>query len=113
MIRLWKERVVLIARGNPQEDEAGYPLPVEETQREVLANKRSVKQSEFYAAAQNGLQADIRFELHLFEYEGERILEHEGKRYEVVRTYEISSEIMELTCSITSPKQKVGTDGKH
>src|SRR5690606_21742013 len=81
------------------EDEAGYPVDAVETRRDVLANKKSVTRSEFYAANQSGLRADIAFVVHGYEYNGERFVEHNGKRYEVIRTFEVSFEEMEIICT--------------
>ncbi|BFH59450.1 phage head closure protein [Paenibacillus azoreducens] len=96
--RSWDEVVTLIAIA-PGEDEAGYPTPPKEFPREVLANKLNVKGIEFYAANQTGMKADCIFEVHAFEYEGEKLLEYEGKRYAVIRTYGTNDETLELTCS--------------
>lgn len=96
--KLWSD-VVSLVYVTPGEDEAGYPTEPVETKREVLANMKSVLRSEFYAAAQSGMKADVVFEIHAFEYNGERILEHNGKRYEVIRAFQTSTEEIELTCS--------------
>lgn len=56
------------------------------TDREVYAIPRSVYSSEFYSAAQLGLHPSITFTLtNKADYEGEKILEHEGKLYSVIR----------------------------
>ncbi|MGV3139442.1 phage head closure protein [Brevibacillus agri] len=96
--KLWSDLVALVTV-TPGEDEAGYPTDPVETRREVLANQKSVMRSEFYAAAQSGMKADVVFEIHAFEYNGETILEHGGKRYEVIRTFQATPEEIELTCS--------------
>ncbi|MBO9596372.1 MAG: phage head closure protein, partial [Cohnella sp.] len=104
--RLWNEEIQLI-KSTPGEDNAGYPTPAdpeEETRREVLANKLSVKRSEFYAANQSDMRADALFEIHAIEYEDEKLLEHEGKRYKVIRTYSPEPEYIELTCSDLSQR---------
>lgn len=97
----WNEIVSLITVPPAKKDEAGYPIDMkdQETKREVYAKKKSIKRSEFYAANQNGIKADIAFIIRIFEYEGEQLLEHNGKRYKIIRSYETSSEMIELTCS--------------
>ncbi|NOJ73888.1 phage head closure protein [Paenibacillus alvei] len=98
--RLWNDEVALIVE-EAGETDSGYPTDSTETSRSiVLANKLSVQRAEFYAAAQNSMKVDQVFEVHAFEYNGEKLLEHDGKRYEIVRTYQAEPEYIELTCSV-------------
>lgn len=98
--RLWNEEVALIVM-TAGENESGYPTePVETSRNEVLANKLSVQRAEFYAAAQSSMKVDQIFEIHAFEYNEEKLLEHDENRYEVVRTYQAEPEYIELTCSV-------------
>ncbi|MGM1048400.1 MAG: phage head closure protein [Bacillota bacterium] len=101
--RTWDEVVNLISVVQDVDD-AGFPTKPKEVKRETLANELSVRSAEFYAANQSGMSADTVFEVHTFEYEGERLLEHNGKRYSILRTYETSDETIELTCSDKSVK---------
>jgi len=56
------------------------------TDREVYAIPRGVYQSEFYNAAQIGLHPSITFTLtNREDYEGEKLLEYDGKLYAVIR----------------------------
>lgn len=97
--RTWDHEVSLIVMSSG-EDEAGYPTEPEEISRNtVFANKLSVTQSEFYAANQSDMQAEFVFEVHTFEYDGERTLEYNGEFYTVIRVYESSPEYTELTVS--------------
>lgn len=96
--RTWNEEISLISVTNG-EDEAGYPIDPVENKREVLANKLNVTRQEFYAASQSDMRADAIFEVHAFEYENEQYLEHDGKRYEVIRTFLTADDTIELTCS--------------
>ena len=53
----------------------------------VYAKPRSVYANEFYAAAQLGLHPSIVLELgNRIDYSGQKIVEYEGKDYEVIRT---------------------------
>lgn len=90
------------------EDESGYPTGPTETKRETFANEKSVKRSEFYAANQSGLRADVILVIWEAEYRGERIIEHNGKRYEVIRTFNPSPLLLELTCSDLSQRGQSG-----
>ena len=56
------------------------------SERKVFVKPLTVYSSEFYAAAQAGLHPNITFELsNRREYQGEKIIEFEGKEYKVIR----------------------------
>ena len=86
------------------EDEIGNQTPIE-TRKTVLCNVKSVGRNEFYSAATAGLRPSIVFVIHGYEYDGEQVVEFEGARYNVIRTYSTDFEEVELTC------ERVSTDG--
>lgn len=60
---------------------------IEYETREVYVYPRSVYNAEFYRAAQVGLHPSITLELaNREDYEGETLVEFEGKMYDVIRT---------------------------
>lgn len=79
------------------EDEIGNQTPIE-TRKTVLCNVKSVGRNEFYSAATAGLRPSIVFAIHGYEYDGEQVVEFEGERYNVIRTYSTDFEEIELTC---------------
>jgi SPP1 family predicted phage head-tail adaptor len=77
-------------------DEYG-DLVTAETFREVFAKLSSIGQKEFYQAQAVGLQPELKFVLaDYLDYQGETLVEHEGQRYRVLRTYRAGQEL-ELT----------------
>ncbi|MEG0086611.1 MAG: phage head closure protein [Niameybacter sp.] len=64
--------------------------------KEVFAEKRSVKQSEFYQAHAQGLKPEIVFVIHPSEYEEQKGVRYKNKQYRVIRTYEKDYENLEL-----------------
>lgn len=66
--------------------------------RFVLAEKKSIRQSEFYQAYAAGLRPEITFVVWTAEYKNERNLEYEGDIYEIIRTYDIDEKNTELVC---------------
>lgn len=64
-----------------------YGNPVQETvSRTVYVQPRSVYRSEFYSAAQLGLKPSITLYMtNRADYNGEKVLEYEGKEYTVIR----------------------------
>ena len=77
-------------------DEYGDMVPTE-TSREVFCKVGSIGQKEFYQAHAVGLQPEIKFILadHL-DYDGEALVEYNGTRYRVLRTYRAGQQL-ELT----------------
>ena len=69
------------------------------TERQVYANKKSIKQSEFYQAAAVGLKPELMFEVRSIEYQGEKKLSHNNTEYHILRTYSKNGEITELICT--------------
>lgn len=78
-------------------DDYGDPI-VEETSREVFCGIRSIGQKEFYQAHSIGLQPELKFVLaDYLDYNDEPMVEHNGQRYRVLRSYRSGQEL-ELTC---------------
>ena len=96
----WCDEITLIAETEPTEriNENGFPNPTVESKRTVFCNKRSVSQSEYYKAQQAGKKVEAKVEVHTVDYAGEVLVEFEGKRYSVLKTYEPpDSDVIELT----------------
>jgi len=70
-----------------------------ETKRQVFADKKSVRQNEFYQAAATGLRPEIMFVVRTIDYEQEPKLEFSSKTYNIIRTYDKDDEFTELVCS--------------
>ena len=57
-------------------------------QNEVFAEVMSASQNEFYKARENGLEPELVFKLTDYgDYNGEKILAYDEKRWRVIRTY--------------------------
>ena len=67
-----------------------------ETKRMVYCDVRSVYRSEWFEAGRNGLQPAFVFAMFGPDYEGEKIVEYNGKRYGVYRTYQGKTDTIEL-----------------
>ena len=76
----------LKAYGTPSYDEYGNEVQTV-TESDVFVMVRGVYNAEFYNAAQAGLHPSITFELtNKADYNGEKVIEWEGKDYDVIRT---------------------------
>lgn len=92
----WSETIDLVSVAREQ-NEIGDTVEVEKP-RKVYANRKSIRQSEFYQAMTTGLRPEIMFEVNIFDYKDEKKLKHEGKTYSVIRTYINESDHMEIVC---------------
>ena len=93
---MWRDTVELIAV--QRVDDGGGGFTEAETLRAVFANRKSVRQSEFYQAHMTGLKPEIMFEVRYADYAGETKLRHDGRRYVIVRTFSRNEEVIELVC---------------
>ena len=76
----------LKAYGTPSYDEYGNEVQGD-IEKTVFVQPRGVYNAEFYNAAQAGLHPSITFVLtNKADYNGERLIEWEGKLYNVIRT---------------------------
>ena len=64
--------------------------------RKVYANKKSIRQSEFYQGASTGLKPELLFEIRTVEFGNDEIVLFNGKKYSIIRTY-VNGETTELT----------------
>ena len=67
-----------------------------ETEREVFCDVRSITRVEWFDAGRNGMQPVYIFTMFQPDYEDEKIVEYEGRRYGVYRTYRARNEMLEL-----------------
>ncbi len=66
---------------------------------DVFAEIRSVSMKEFYLAANDGIEPEVVFRLTDYaDYAGQKILEHDGVVYDIIRTYTSDDMHIDLTC---------------
>lgn len=95
----------LIGQGAATYDKYGNET-IERTRAEVFVMPKTVYASEFYQAAQQGLQPSITFEIaNREDYSGEKIIEWNGVLYNVIRAdWNAQRDKMRLVC-----EERVGT----
>ena len=92
---MYRKRTIKLIKETYTTDLIGQRVPTE-TAKEYIAEVDSVSRSEFYQAGQIGLTPEYRFKLNKLAYNGEKIVEYNGIRYGVYRTYESSPYTIEL-----------------
>ncbi len=85
--------VVTLIKQTRGVDDYGDPV-ITESARDVFARLGSIGQKEFYQAHAVGLQPEIKFVLaDYLDYEGEDLVQYEGQRYRVLRTFRNGQEL--------------------
>lgn len=90
------EKITLI-REEKSRNADGYLVRAGECRREIFAEWRSPTRAEFYGAMQAGMETTAVFRIYQTEYHGEKLLEHRGRRYRVVRVYRRTDDFLELS----------------
>lgn len=78
-----------------QADQYGIQQPTETTKK-VYANVKSVTRAEFFDGGRNGLNPELVLIVFFGDYSGEKIVEVNGIRYTVYRTYQLRTDALEL-----------------
>ena len=92
----WSE-VIKLVKITYENNEYGDPKR-KSTKRQVFANKKSIRQSEFYQAAVSDFRPELMFIVRYIDYEGEEELIYNDKQYNIIRTYSTQDEFIELIC---------------
>lgn len=104
----WADEIMLIRQEPPDErvNAGGFENEPQESTRTVFCNKKNVGYREYFKSQQAGKAAEAKCEVHKADYEGEDIVEMDGRRFFVLKTYEINSDTIELTLTDLRHKDK-------
>lgn len=100
-----RSNVLTLVKETRAKNEYGVWETQEET-LDVFCSVSSVTQSEFFDGGRNGLNPEYRFTIFFADYDGEKTVEFEGKRYGVYRVYQAKTDELELYV-----ERKGGTNG--
>jgi hypothetical protein len=81
------------------EDADGYETTVEELTEVKCDSGNGVTRTEFYEAYKAGLELSAAFEMWACDYGGQKVIEHNGKRYKVERAFPTGDGAVQLNCS--------------
>lgn len=90
-------QIKLIKDNGNTTDDWGNPIP-NIIEWDVFAERMSVRQSEFYQAANQGLKPSIVFEIYTEEFQDAELVKYDGQDYSIVRTYQKTLDRLELIC---------------
>ena len=82
--------VELVGKVETTADKYGNPIQTVE-KRKIYAEKKAVRQSEFFQAATVGFKPEIVLEVNSFEYENEEKCILEGEMFKIYRAYPIKN----------------------
>lgn len=91
-----RSRVIYLIADRKEKDENGVYRRVESAPRKVYAQVESVTRSEFFEGGRNGLNPELRFIVFFADYHGEEIVEFNGVKYGVYRTFLAKTDALEL-----------------
>ena len=85
----------------------GFAEPGKESRRTVFCNMKSVGYNEYFKSQQTGKVVERKCDVHKADYEGEDTVEDmDGKRFFVLKTYDIDDDTIELTLTDLRHKEK-------
>ena len=76
-------------------DDYGVYQPTE-TSRKVYVGVDSVTGAEWFEGGRNGLNPQYRFTMFQYDYQGEKVIEFNGVKYAIYRTYIRNNDLIEL-----------------
>ena len=91
---MWSNSLILIS----ERYDSDFNELVIENKKEVYCDVKSISRNEFYKASTGGFKPSLIFKIHSFEYDNEEKVEFDGITYNVIRTYMVNTEEIELTC---------------
>lgn len=93
---MYKPGTVKLIAVSPEARGAG--TNASETEQEVFCTVKSIGMQEAYQAMAMGLNPELKICLpHDFEYQDEPLLDYNGRRYKIIRTYITEKDGIELT----------------
>ena len=94
----WSDQCKLIRYSGGGQDSDGFPVDLEREEKTVFCDMQSVKETEFFRAAERGVNAVYTAVMHDYEYDGQKFVLYNGVEYAVYRSYrKQDKEVIELT----------------
>lgn len=84
--------VITLITQTIETDELGNEVATEE-EKTVFCEVDTISQSEFYAAANTELNPEYRFTVFFGDYDGQKLVKYQGKRYVIYRSYRAGDDL--------------------
>lgn len=94
----WTDKISLISKIST-EDSEGYETFAEHLHIVYCTFADGINRNEFYEGMKAGIKLSAQVEVWQSDFNGEEICEHNGKRYNIIRSYETGRGTVELSLS--------------
>ena len=105
----WIDEITLISEASEKDrvNKNGFATKPKESTRTVFCNKKSVGYSEYFKSQQTGKLVEAKYEVHKADYGGEDVVEVNGRRYFVLKTYDTGTDHRAYAYRFTPQKRGV------
>lgn len=93
---MWDLEVSLLAENGYVQEKGKINKTVKYSETELLAYEKQIGRAELYYAGQSNTELTKIIVIHAFEYDGQQLVKIDGTTYQVMNTYKISNEELEL-----------------
>ncbi|ATC60423.1 phage head closure protein [Pseudolactococcus raffinolactis] len=93
---MWDLEVLLLAEDGFTQEKGKINKTVKYKETELLAYEKQIGRSELYYAGQSNIELTKIIVIHAFEYDNQQLVKIDGLIYQVINTYKINNEQLEL-----------------
>ena len=93
---MWDLEVSLLAENGYVQEKGKINKAIQYKETELLAYEKPIGRAELYYAGQSNIELTKIIVIHSFEYSNEQLVKIDGIVYQVINTYKISNEEIEL-----------------
>lgn len=93
---MWDLEVALLQEDGYTQEKGKVNKTIKYKETELLAFEKQIGRAELYYAGQSNTELTKIIVIHAFEYDGQQLVKIDGTVYQVINTYKISNEQLEL-----------------
>ena len=93
---MWDLEISLLAEDGYVQEKGKINKTIKYSETELLAYEKQIGRAELYYAGQSNIELTKIIVVHAFEYDGQQLVKIDGITYQVINTYKISNEEIEL-----------------
>lgn len=93
---MWDLEISLLAEDGYVQEKGKINKTIKYSETELLAYEKQIGRAELYYAGQSNIELTKIIVVHSFEYDGQQLVKIDGLIYQVMNTYKISNEEIEL-----------------
>ncbi|MGO2743188.1 MAG: phage head closure protein [Pseudolactococcus laudensis] len=93
---MWDLEIALLAEAGYTQEKGKINKTVKYSETELLAYEKQIGRAELYYAGQSNIELTKIIVVHAFEYDGQQLVKIDGIVYQVINTYKINNEELEL-----------------